>query len=123
MPQIPLNRDRAWACVSRNISLPGWGSLKAGKKWTGIGEIVLAVVGFLLMVWWMGEWFVRLFQSELGESLRPVPSPWFWRSGAICMAVSWVWTAVTCVSLVREGESYEKSVPPRLSDLPKPPKL
>lgn len=123
MPKVPLNRDRAWACVTLNISLPGWGSYKAGRTLTGLGEMALAIAGFLLLVAWMFRWMVRISESEMGGVLPSVPSPWLWRSGVICVVISWIWTAVTCVSLMREARDYEKSAPPRLSDLPKPPKL
>lgn len=123
MPKLPLNRDRAWACISLNISLPGWGTLKAGKVLTGIGEIVFALAGLFLLFAWIAIWIGRIFQSELDENLWPVPSPWLWRSGVISIVISWIWTAITCFSLMREAKAYEASLPPRLSDLPKPPKL
>jgi hypothetical protein len=121
MPRTPLNRDRAWACVTLNISLPGWGSIKAGKLLTGIGEMVFSLGGFFLLLAWMAGWFVRITQSAMDEELSPVPSPWIWRSGVICIVISWIWTAVTCFNLMREARAYEKNLPPRLSDLPKPP--
>ena len=125
--KFPLTRDRAWACITHNISLPGWGSLKAGRRIAGIGELIFALTGLFLLFAWMVEWMIRIFQSELGEDLSPVPTAWLWRSGVICIVISWVWTIVTCVSLMREARANEEAsrqnVPPHLSDLPKPPKL
>jgi hypothetical protein len=123
MPKLPLNRDRAWACVSLNISLPGWGSLKAGKTLSGLGEIFFALGGLFLLLAWIVGWIIRITQSSLDVELWPVPSAWLWRSGVICIVISWIWTARTCISLMREAKAYEESLPPRLSDLPKPPKL
>lgn len=123
MPKIPLSRDRAWACVMLNVSVPGWGSIKAGKKAVGICEMVIALAGLFLLFAWMFGWMVRVFQSQLAEDLSPVPNPWLWRSGVICIVISWIWTVFTCISLMREAKAYEKSLPPRLSDLPKPPVL
>ncbi|HEY1789893.1 MAG TPA: hypothetical protein VGJ73_17235 [Verrucomicrobiae bacterium] len=123
MSKMPLSRDRAWSCVMLNISVPGWGTIKAGKKLTGICELVFALGGLFLLMAWMGKWMVRIFQSAAGEDLSPVPSPWIWQSGVFCIVISWIWTGITCFHLMREAKAYEASLPPRLSDLPKPPKL
>jgi hypothetical protein len=123
----PLTRDKAWACISLNITLPGWGSLKAGKIFTGIGEMVFALAGLFLLFAWMAKWIWRIVQSELDEDLSPIPATAIWESGVICVVISWVWTAITCFSLLREARIQEEkdrqNTPPRLSDLPQPPKL
>jgi hypothetical protein len=123
MPNMPLSRDRAWACVMLNISLPGWGSIKAGKKLTGMCELAFALGGFFLLLAWIGGWMIRISEASVDEDLSPIPSPWIWRSGVICIVISWVWTGITCYHLMRDARAYEKSLPPRLSDLPKPPVL
>jgi hypothetical protein len=127
MPKIPLSRDRAWACVMLNVTLPGWGSVKAGKIITGIVELFFALSGLFLLGAWMVKWMVRISQSELGEDLSPIPSARIWESGVVCVVISWIWTTITCISLMREARANEveirKNPPPHLSDLPKPPKL
>jgi hypothetical protein len=123
MPNAPLSRDRAWACVMLNVSVPGWGTIKAGKKVVGTLELIITLAGLFLLFAWMYGWMARVFESAAGEDLSPVPSAWTWRSGVICIVISWIWTAFTCISLMREARAYEKSLPPRLSDLPKPPVL
>lgn len=123
----PLSRDLAWACISLNLSVPGWGSLKAGRKFTGIGEMVLVFAGLLLLGAWVLEWLNRIVQSQIGDTLPPVPADWLWKWGIALVSISCVWTIMTCVSLMRQAKAYERemsqNVPPRLSDLPKPPKL
>ena len=123
MPKLPLNHDRAWACVLLNLSVPGWGSLKAGRVFAGIGEMVIVFAGLFLLGSWMFEWMNRIFQSELDNPLPPPPAAWLWKLGIGLVGVSCVWTIVTCISLMRDAKAYEKSLPPRLSDLPKPPVL
>ena len=126
-PKRPLNRDRAWAYILLNLSIPGWGSWKAGRKVAGIGELVIVIAGLLLIGIWMLDWMNRIFQSQLGDSLPPVPANWLWQSGVACCVVSWIWTIVTGVSLMQEAKANEAenrlNVPPRLDDIPKPPKL
>jgi hypothetical protein len=122
-----LSRDRAWACVMLNLSIPGLGSLKAGRPFAGIGEMVIVFTGLFLLGAWVVEWMNRIIQSEIGETLSPVPPNWLWEWGVAFIIISWIWTTVTCVSLVREAKAQEEenrqNIPPRLSDLPKPPKL
>jgi hypothetical protein len=123
MPRTPLNRDRAWACVLLNLSVPGWGSLKAGRPVAGIGEMMIVLSGLALLGAWLFGWMDRIFQSELDNPLPPVPGAWLWKWGIGLVGLSCVWTVVTCISLMREAKANEAGLPPRLSDLPKPPKL
>jgi hypothetical protein len=103
--------------------VPGWGSLKAGRVFAGVGEIIIVFAGLSLLGAWLFEWMNRIFQSELDNPLPPTPGAWLWKWGIGLVGLSCVWTIVTCISLMREAKAYEESVPPRLSDLPNPPKL
>jgi hypothetical protein len=127
MPKLKLNRDRAWAYVLLNLSVPGWGSLKAGRVFTGIGEMVIVLTGLLFLGTWMFEWMNRIFQSELGNPLPPPPSARLWKWGIGLIGVSCVWTTATCISLIREAKIQEEkdlqNAPPVLAEPPKPPKL
>jgi hypothetical protein len=126
-PKLPLTQDRAWAYVLLNISVPGWGSWKAGRKIAGFGEMFILVVSLFLLGIWFLKWVNRIVQSEIGDSLPPIPANWLWQWGLGLYAVSLVWTVVTGVSLIREARAYEAEVrrntPPILADAPKPPKL
>jgi hypothetical protein len=125
--KTPLTRDRAWAYVLLNLSVPGWGSLKCGRKFTGIGEMILLFVGLSFLGVWFFDWMARIVEADMDETPAAPPAVWLWKAGITIIAVSCVWTVVTCISIVREARAYEKenpqNVPPRLSDLPKPPKL
>ena len=138
--QPPLNHDRAWACVTLNLSVPGWGSWKAGRKIAGAAEMIIVFAGLALLGVWFLQWMNRVIQSELDESLPPVPAAWLWRWGIGLIGVSCVWTVVTCVSIMRQARAYENELsqntpprladvntgqdaPPRLEDLTKPPRL
>jgi hypothetical protein len=126
-PKRPLTRDHAWAYVLLNISVPGWGSLKAGRIFAGLGELAIVVTGLVMLAAWFFEWMNRIVQSEIGDSLPPVPPAWLWQGGVISCVISWVWTIITCVSLMREARAYEAEVrrntPPVLAEIPKPPRL
>ena len=127
-PILPLTKDRAWSYVLLNVSVPGWGSWKAGRKIAGLGELLLLVAGIFLLGIWFFQYMNRIFQSQMGEdALPPVPPNWLWQSGIGLYVVSEVWTIVTGVSMVREAHAHEAEVrrntPPKLADLPKPPEL
>jgi len=127
-PKLPLTKDRAWAYVLLNISVPGWGSRKAGRQIAGFGELFLFFACLFLFGIWFFDWMNRIFQSEMGEdTLPPVPPNWMWQGAVGLYAVSVIWTIATSISMVREARAHEAEVlrntPPRLADLPKPPEL
>ncbi|MBU6411733.1 MAG: hypothetical protein KGJ60_00720 [Verrucomicrobiota bacterium] len=127
-PADPLTRDRAWACVTLNFSISGWGSLKAGRTFAGSCQLAAVFAGFFLLSAWMIEWLNRIFQAESWAALPPRPPAWLWEWGVVCFAVSYSWMLITCVSLMRQAKRQEdqkrQNMPPRLADLPgKPPKL
>ena len=128
-PKLPLTKDRAWSYVLLNVSVPGWGSWKAGRKFAGFGEVFLLVACLLLFGIWFFEYMNRIMQSELGsdDPLPPLPPNWLWQWGIVLYVVSVIWTIATGVSLIREARANEeearRNVPPKLAELPKPPKL
>jgi hypothetical protein len=119
-PKRPLSRDRAWACVTLNFSLAGWGTLRAGRIFSGISQLATAFAGFFLLLDWMLKWIYRVFQSQIGDALSPAPPDWLWKSGVACFVISYSWTLISCVSLMRQAKADESNIPPKLSDLPKP---
>lgn len=124
----PLSRDRAWACVTLNFTLSGLGSLKAGRIFTGVAQLVTVFAGFFLLLAWMFKWIYRIYQSQIGETVSPPPAAWLWQLGIAGFAISYVWMLLTCASLMRQSKAQEneagQSVPPKLSGASgKPPKL
>ena len=87
----------------------------------------ILLAGLYLLGTWFYEWMNRIIESEMGETLPPVPANWLWQWGIGLYVVSVIWTIVTGVSLIREAKAHkagiQRNTPPRLADLPKPPKL
>ena len=126
--KVPLNRDRAWACVTLNFSLAGWGTLKAGRIFSGYAQLVTAFTGFFLGLTWILKWIYRVFQAQIGDPISPQPASWLWIAGVTAFAISYVWTICTCVSLMREAKANERKgarniPPPLVIAKAKPPKL
>ncbi len=126
-PILPLTKDRAWAYTLLNVSVPGWGSWKAGRKVAGFGEMFILCAGLALLAIWFFDYINRVAQSGMGETLPPVPPGWLWQWGLGLYSVSVIWTVVTCVSMIREAKANEaearRNTPPKLADSPKPPVL
>jgi len=114
----PLSRDRAWSCVMMNAATPGTGSIRAGRRLTGICQLGLALIGFGFGCGWILGWCHRIFQAEIGETVSQNSIRWLWMSSAACFGLSWSWTFITCVSLLRQAKKNElehsKNVPPIL---------
>ena len=125
----PLSRTRAWTCVLTNLcATPGLGSLMARRVFAGIGQLLLALAGFVLIVGWMFELFHRVFLQQLGETVPPDSSGWMWKWGLLLFGAGWLWSLVTSLSLLRQakadGQVEPQPIPPRMADLPgQPPKL
>jgi hypothetical protein len=123
-----LSRARAWTCVLTNLcATPGLGSLMARRVFAGIGQLLLALAGFVLIVGWMFELCSQMIRQQLGGPVPPASSGWMWKWGVILFGVSWLWSLVTSLSLLHQakadGPVEPKPIPPRMADLPgQPPK-
>jgi hypothetical protein len=127
-PDRPISRARAASCALVNLAAtPGLGSLMARRMVAGIGQLLLALAGFVLIVGWMFELFRRVYLQQLGEPVPPDSSDWMWRWGTICFGAGWLWSLVTSLNLLRRAKAdvpaQTRPVPPRMTDLPgQPPK-
>ena len=121
-PQRPLSRDRAWSCIMMNVATPGTGSMRAGRVVTGVCQLMSAVIGAALISVWMIRSAYGIIQGGSGQSASPDASRWLWQWGVAGFAISWSWTAVTCVALFRRAKADElrsrQNIPPLLADLP-----
>jgi hypothetical protein len=124
----PPSRARVVSCVLINLcATPGLGSMMARRTLVGTGQLLIALVGFGLIVVWMFVFFHRVVLQQLDEPAPPDSSGWMGKWGAICFGASWLWSLVTSLSLLRQVKADEpagqRPVPPRMADLAgKPPK-
>ncbi len=103
-----INRKSARNATLLNLmGTPGLGSLMAGRWAEGLGQIILSVVGFVLVL----IWFVREMIPYYGQMFSDTPPPavgfkmlgW----GSALFALAWVWSLVTSLSLSRAAASAE----------------
>jgi 4a-hydroxytetrahydrobiopterin dehydratase len=99
----PLTRARAMTCAMTNqLGVPGLGSLM-GKRWiAGSGQLILCGAGCLLLLIWFFKIIFRYYGLMVGDE-QAAPAGWLGATGGILLAASWVWSAVTSFSLLREA--------------------
>ena len=74
-----------------------------GRIGVGIGQLILAVAGFLMVVGWFIQLFLDIYHQLNGSAAESLPFPWLEPAGAITFLVSWLWSLVTSLSLLREA--------------------
>lgn len=101
----PLNRTTARnSFLINQFATPGLGSLMAGRWVAGMGQLILAVIGFCLVL----VWFSRLMWQTIQQfnGLEPhVSVAWLGEAGALLFVAAWVWSLVTSLSLLREARA------------------
>ncbi len=105
-----ISRARARNATLINLfATPGLGSLICRRWLEGIGQLLLALAGCgLILVWFFREMFSLYSTADFSEA--PVSSPG-WKIlivGVILLAVSWIWSAFTSISLFK-GATDEKT--------------
>lgn len=92
------------------LATPGLGSLMAGRIAEGIGQLVLAVVGFSLVFIWFLQTMARYYGQAFGEETTHHPlvlTPLL--SGGGLFALAWVWSLFTSLSLMNRAKAEEVS--------------
>jgi hypothetical protein len=103
----PITINSARACfITNQLATPGLGSLMGGRFWVGLGQIALAVVGFLFVMAWF---FLTILESwHLAESsAQPKSYTRLAIIGALVFAVAWIWSLVTSIQLMREAKKNQ----------------
>jgi len=102
----PVSRTKAKNAALLNLlATPGLGSLLCGRWIAGTGQLVLAVAGFTLVLVWFFEEMIPYYGMMFGDEPPHLPSLKMLAEGAILFVASWLWSAVTSVSLFREASA------------------
>ena len=120
------------ALIVNQLATPGLGSLVAGRWLAGLGQLALSVTGFVMIAVWFFKVIIQYYGLMFGEPPPRLPKLALLEAGAILFALSWFWSLVTSISLMREAsrnsleslESFETEhiSPPVLNLSGKPPK-
>jgi hypothetical protein len=117
-----LSRSRVVTCILINLTAtPGLGSLMCRRMSCGLGQLVLALTGFCLIVTWMFQIFYRSIMEQMDKPVPPDPAGWTWKWGVLFFGVAWLWSLVTSIGLWRAAKAAEREaqsdVPPRINDV------
>ena len=116
MAAKPLDRTKAHNCFLINqLATPGLGSLMAGRPVAGIGQILLAVAGFVLVMLWFALRMSQLYDQVVKDA-QSQSVAWAGEAGAALFAAAWLWSLVTSLSILREARSLGAATPPKLKE-------
>jgi 4a-hydroxytetrahydrobiopterin dehydratase len=88
------------------LMFPGLGSLLAGRRVAGIGQIALVSAGSVLLFVWLYK-ILSQYYDLMFSDVKPEPVGWIGITGGILFVISWLWASVTSLSLFREAASQE----------------
>ncbi len=124
----PVSRAAARnAALINQLATPGLGSLMAGRWVAGIGQLAMAVAGFVMVVVWFFEVMIQYY-GQISGNVQSHSVGWIGATGSILFVASWLWSLATSVSLLLQAKTGEanmpKTVPPRMTSMSgQPPKL
>jgi 4a-hydroxytetrahydrobiopterin dehydratase len=92
------------AALLNQLATPGLGSLLAGRWIAGTGQLLLAIVGFtLVMIWFAKEmvgYYGQVFSDTPTKSATPLTLLF---AGIGIFAAAWCWSLFTSFSLLRQA--------------------
>jgi hypothetical protein len=98
-----LTPDKARnAALLNQLATPGLGSLIAGRRLAGAGQLALAVAGFSFVILWFVA-VMRQFYGLIEGNVEVKPVGWIGLTGLVVFAAAWLWSLVTSISLIREA--------------------
>lgn len=102
----PLSRANARiAAVVNQLATPGLGSLVARRWVAGTGQLLLALTGFGLLCVWFCKLMIRYYSLISDQNPKQTPIDYKLAGiGAAIFFVSWLWSWVTTISILREAQ-------------------
>lgn len=100
------------AALINQLATPGLGSLLAGRWVAGAGQLLLAVVGCGAVLVWSFKVLKDYYGGIGNADFTPLPSGNMGWIGALLFVLSWIWSGITSMSLLRsvtqtKGRSLE----------------
>ena len=86
--------------------MPGLGSLLAGRRLAGAGQLILVTAGSAMLLIWFFKELAQYYGLMFGD-VKPQAVGWIGETGGVLFVASWIWAAVTSFSLFREAAAQE----------------
>ncbi len=101
----PLDQARATNCAVINLAAtPGLGSWIAGRVGAAVGQLILSVIGFCLIIAYLVQMVVNAFKQFDGAPLVAGTSLWLLKLGGGIFVLAWIWSLFTSISVWREAK-------------------
>jgi len=92
------------AALLNQLATPGLGSLFAQRWAAGIGQLLLALLGFTLLVVWFVQMMLGYYGQMFGDGVAHRPPAYTGLLlGVALFSLAWIWSLMTSVSLMREA--------------------
>ena len=88
------------------LVLPGLGSLLAGRRSVGGGQLLCVLAGSAMLLVWFLKVLAQYYGLMFGD-VAPQSVGWIGETGGVLFVLSWLWAAVTSFSLFREAAAHE----------------
>jgi hypothetical protein len=82
----------------------------AGRRVAGIGQLLLAVAGFVMVIGWFVLLALQTY-NELVNNAPPKSVASLGEAGALIFAAAWLWSLVTSLSVLREARANNPDQP------------
>ncbi len=100
-----ISPAKAVTCVVINqCATPGLGSILAGRVAAGIGQLILSIIGFGLIVWWIACFAWDRIRLATGDEPLGTNYGWAGTWGLILFGAAWLWACGTSLSLLRQAK-------------------
>jgi hypothetical protein len=101
----PLSQSTARnAALLNQCATPGLGSLMAGRRLAGIGQLLLAIAGFVMILAWFVMLAIQLYEQLVNDA-QPKSVAAMGEAGAAVFIAAWLWALVTSLSILREARA------------------
>jgi 4a-hydroxytetrahydrobiopterin dehydratase len=92
------------AALLNQLATPGLGSVFAGRIIAGLGQLLMSVAGFVLILVWFGQLMIQYYGQISGNvTVHPVGQYGLLGGGLFLLA--WCWSLVTSFSLLRAAST------------------
>jgi len=91
------------AALLNQLATPGLGSVIAVRWFAGLGQLLLSLAGFGLVMAWFVQEMIPYYRLMFSDTPPHLPSMRMLVAGAILFVLAWLWSLVTSASLMREA--------------------
>lgn len=117
----PISESTARNCFLVNqFATPGLGSMMGGHFIAGIGQLLLALIGFALIMGWFVLTMKESYAFDINGTAEPKSYGVYGIAGLLIFGAGWIWALVTSLSLMRKARQQRATTkqPPPLPKVP-----